>query len=623
MAGPGILYLDVDDEITSAAARIRRTDAPRVAVVLPYGSRVATSRINFRLLARDALLHEKRLSIVAPDGATRALAASAGLPVFATVAEYEGALAEEDRAAVGEVRGPAADDAPTVVMPAVTATGPREDRPSDDDDDAAETVGSTPAVAAVPAAPAGPAAAPTRPADPRPAPPTRRLEPPEPAPVPAARSIPVIGSGRGSFPRIPVLIGAAVLGLVVLVGGVAAWALLPSATIVVTPHERLVGPRTLSITADTTATEPDAAAGVVPAETISLDVNAVGTFKATGVRTEQTRAEGRVTFTSFDTRGSNTIPAGSVIATEGGIRFRTLRAVTLPRAEVVPPASVSPTSASVAVEAVRSGPEANVPANAITLVPANEDPVITKVRNGEPTSGGSRTDFPVIAQEDVDAALATLHEQLEATFRQRVDDPSIAPPGATVFGETAVLGASTPTTDPAELVDAEQETFDLELTAEGTVIAVDPDPVEDIARTRLESLVSPGNTLVDGSVRIEPGQPVVEGQQITFPVSVRATEVSIPDAAELEALVLGKSATETEQLLAPFGDVEVTLWPDWVSSVPTLDGRVTVEVATPVPAEEPSEAPTRAPTASPAPSPSGSPSTEPSAVPSATAAEPP
>ena len=60
MAG-GVIYLDVDDEITSAAARIRTVEGRRVALVLPHGSRVATSRINFRLLARDALTHEKRL----------------------------------------------------------------------------------------------------------------------------------------------------------------------------------------------------------------------------------------------------------------------------------------------------------------------------------------------------------------------------------------------------------------------------------------------------------------------------------------------------------------------------------------------------------------------------------
>src|SRR3954466_13043329 len=85
-----IVYLDVDDEITSAAARIRGATAKRVALVLPFGSRLATSRINFRLLAREAMLHGRRLGIVAPDASARAIPASAGLPVFPWVDECEG-----------------------------------------------------------------------------------------------------------------------------------------------------------------------------------------------------------------------------------------------------------------------------------------------------------------------------------------------------------------------------------------------------------------------------------------------------------------------------------------------------------------------------------------------------
>src|SRR5687767_10576304 len=84
-----IVYLDVDDEITSAAARIRAPGDPRVLLVVPFGSRLATSRINFRLLAREANLRGRALSIVAGDSSSRALAASAGLPVFSTVGEYE------------------------------------------------------------------------------------------------------------------------------------------------------------------------------------------------------------------------------------------------------------------------------------------------------------------------------------------------------------------------------------------------------------------------------------------------------------------------------------------------------------------------------------------------------
>ena len=74
-----IVYLDVEDEITIAAARIRRAGQPRVGVVVPFGSRVATSRINFRLLAREAV-DAGRLARIAqgdPDAEVRRIAVGA------------------------------------------------------------------------------------------------------------------------------------------------------------------------------------------------------------------------------------------------------------------------------------------------------------------------------------------------------------------------------------------------------------------------------------------------------------------------------------------------------------------------------------------------------------------
>ena len=571
----GVLYLDVDDEITSAAARIRRAEGGQVVLVLPYGSKVATSRINFRLLARDALTHEKRLSIVAPDGATRALAASAGLPVFASVAEYESSL-EDGRS--GGARG-------GIAASAVAAAGARaaapaaNDEPSRDDarpDEFEEAAASDPTVVmAVPAAAVGAAGIP--------APPVRTA--PSRTAEPAAErgfSIPVIGSGR-SIPRTPLLIGAGIVALALLVGGVGAYVLLPSASVVVTPREESVGPQTFSVVADTSASEPDPEAGVVPAERISLEVSAEDTFETTGVRVERTRATGRVTFQSLDTSRTNTIPRGSIVSTEGGVQFRTLQSVRLPRAQVVPPLSINPSSASVDIEAVRNGTPGNVPVNAITVVPPAEDPSITQVRNQAPTEGGSRTEFPQVAQEDVDKALESLREQLDASFRDQLSDPSVAPEGATVFDQTAVLGEAAPSANLEELVGQELEEFELGLTATGTVVAVDPSPVESIAKSRLESFVSPGFQLVDGSVRIEPGEPVIEGQTVQFPVTVQASQVQVPDAAELKRMIMGKTEDEARSALAPFGEVDLDLWPDWVTTVPTLDARVKVEVRPPLP----------------------------------------
>ena len=603
----GVLYLDVDDEITSAAARIRRAEGSRVVLVLPYGSKVATSRINFRLLARDALTHEKRLSIVAPDGATRALAASAGLPVFASVAEYESSLEEpekRDKRAVAGAAGLAAAAA-AADTPAPEPEAEAEPAAEADGEDAAEpSVAPTDptTVMAVPAAAA--AAASVHAAPIVPAAPSRTAEP--------ATSIPVIGSSR-SIPRTPLLIGAGIVALVLLVGAVGAYVLLPSASVVVTPHEQAVGPQTFAVAADTSASEPDPEAGVVPAELISVDVSAQDTFESTGVRVERTRATGRVTFQSLDTSRTNTIPKGSIVSTEGGVQFRTLQSARLPRAQVVPPLSINPSTAAVEVEAVRNGTTGNVPANAITVVPPAEDPAITQVRNPEATSGGSRTEFPRVEQEDVDKAIEALQEQLDASFHEQLSDPSLAPPDTTVFDETAVLGEATPSVDPTELVGQELESFELGLTSTGTVVAVDPSPVESIAQSRLESFVAPGFQLVDGSVRIDPGAPVIDGQTVQFPVTVEASQVQVPDAAELKRLIMGKTEDEARSALSPFGEVDLKLWPDWVTSVPTLDARVNVEVRPPLPVEvvEPPETPTPAPE-----TPSATPSGEPSASPS-------
>src|SRR3954451_19972191 len=101
-----------------AAARIRAAADSRVALVVPFGSRVATSRINFRLLAREAMVNGRRLDIVAPDASARALAASAGIPVFASVGEYEAALA----APPDDEPGPEPGTAATVLAPRTAAT---------------------------------------------------------------------------------------------------------------------------------------------------------------------------------------------------------------------------------------------------------------------------------------------------------------------------------------------------------------------------------------------------------------------------------------------------------------------------------------------------------------------
>ena len=608
MAGR-IIYLEVDDEITSAAARIRDADAPRIAVVLPYGSRVATSRINFRLLSRDALTHDKRLSIVSGDAATRALAASAGLPVFASVSEYEsslvgledeqpsgtvapaaaaavaGALATPERGTPAQPIGSAGPDGTLgLVVPAAgVGAGAMV---------AAEAAGAAPgsgASSSIPITPAGDTIRTTVQRDPTSLGGTVPSNSPWGPPTgPGAGSV-AAGGGRSRV-RTPWLVGGAILALALLVAGVGIYLLLPSAAISVTPRQEPVGPIDITVTADTTASGPDASALVVPAQQVPVPVSVSDTFNATGKRVALTNATGNVRFQNLDPTGTNRIAAGSIVRTNSGVRFRTAATVTVPRAQLITigtQITLTPGRIEVKVTAVDGGPDGNVDAGTIVIVPNGENSLFLKVSNPEPTTGGTSQEFTRVTQADVDGALAALNASLAEAFTEAMADPALVTNGQTVFPATGNLGPTTPSVDPATLVGQEVPTFDLGLSATGTVIAADSAPVSGIAEAQIQSAIKPDHKLVPGSVEVTVGDAVVTGQTVTFPVRVTAKQTAVLDPATLEAMVLGKPIPEAKAILAPFGDVEISVSPDWTGSVPSFDSRVEVTVEEPVAIETP------------------------------------
>jgi len=589
MAGR-IIYLETDDEITSAAARIRATDQTTIAVVLPYGSRVATSRINFRLLSRDALTHDKRMSIVSPDPATRALAASAGLPVFGSVAEFESSL-------VGTEDEPAAGDpglgAAVVAMPAVAATP--TGRVADVPPPPTASPGSdrTLGLVAPAASPAGdtirtPVAQPGPTVDRRPVEPRAGSG----GASGTAGIVTARPAGRGGI-RTPWLVGGAILALAVLVAGVGAYLLLPSATIVVKPRPEAVGPIPITVVADPAATAPSTTPPVVPATLVSIPVAVDDTFTATGKRVELTKAVGSVRFENLDPTSPNRIASGSIVSTASGVRFRTNVTVTVPKAELVG-LTIFPAKASVKVTAVDGGPDGNVDAGAIVVVPRGESSLFLKVGNPEATSGGTSQEFTRVTQADVDGALAALDLSLQESFREAMDDPALTAGGETVFPETGTLGPSTPTVPPDTLVGQEVTTFPLGLSASGTVITADSAPVTAIAEERLQASVKPGYELVPGSVDIKVDDGVVVGQTVSFPVTATAEQVAVLDPAELTKSVLGKPVDEARAILGQYGEAEITVSPDWLGSIPSFESRVHLTIDKPVEIETP--APSGTPT---------------------------
>ena len=573
-----IVYLDPEDEITSAAMRIRHAPERRVALVVPFGSRVATSRINFRLLAREAMRDGRRLDIVAPDASARALAASAGIPVFASVAEYEAALDVTD---ILPAAGAAAAGA-AGASSAAAGTGPA-DVPAVRGRDATETLPAGAVAGFAAGAPAGGVAS----GQPGPEE-AARLD----AVVQRSREAPAVA--RPAQPpvvrkrrRLPVGLVAGVLLLVAALGvaGVAAYLFLPAATITVTPRIEPVGPVTLGVTADPGATAVDEEGLVIPAEVVEIPVEASGEFPATGKRVERTPATGTVRWTNCDPTAAYTIPRGSQVRTADGVAFATDESVFLPVA-IISGGGTSPElkcqSNQVAVTAVKPGESGNVPAGTIRVVPGRYNRNVIRITNPAATTGGTETSYTRISKKDVDSALASLQADLEASFAEEVENPDRIPPGHTVYPATAVLGESTPVEDPEALIGQEVESFTLALTATGSVLTVDTSPIEALAAGELDGMAADGAELVDGSAQVTVGEGSVgEDGTVAFEATVSAQQVVPVDPVTIEALVLGMTPEEAEQALASYGATEVELWPGFASTIPTLAQRVTVIVNAP------------------------------------------
>jgi hypothetical protein len=596
-----IVYLDVDDEITSAAARIRSAADVDVALVLPAGSRIATSRINFRLLAREAAGHSRRLAIVAPEASARALAASAGLPVFASVVEFE------------DARRAAGDEG----LPAVPVPLPQP--PPDG-------AGTGTAIGAAVAAGGAIGAASVAGSGARPRPGVQMAVPAGPPTTAAAdatatsvndggRSRGPVGpsTGLGAGPPVPPTrrrrwpLVMAVLLVIALLGGTmaaAGYVLLPTATVTLQLTAEPVGPVVFTGTADPDAVAVDADSATVPATRIQVPLSATGTFKATGKRVESSPATGQVRWTNCDPTRAYTIPQGTLARTGPGVAFATQEAIFLPVAILAPP-RITCQNRTVAVRAVRDGPAGNVAPGTITVVPGQYNSVVIKVTNPAATSGGARAEFPKVTDKDVASAAARLTKQLDEELASVAASPPGVPAGSTAYPQTAVRGEPVPSEPLADIVGREVETFDLTMTADGTVVAADPSPLEQIGADRLVAEVPAGMELLEGSTRVDVGPGVPAGETIHYAVMARGQAVRDVTEDEVRAQVKGLTPAAAERLLAPYGTADVVVWPSWVTTITTVDARltVTVEGVPPVaPSPTPSPAPTVGPTSGTTPS---------------------
>ena len=200
--------------------------------------------------------------------------------------------------------------------------------------------------------------------------------------------------------------------------------------------------------------------------------------------------------------------------------------------------------------------------------------------NPQRTTGGKREEFTRVQQKDIDAALASLTEQVGAQFdglggrAERLAPGHDALPGNEQARPDRPVGRS-------EHADRRRgaDTFQLGATATGTVVAVDTSPIEQVARQRIAGQVPHGaDPAGRARSRSSTTRGTADGELVDFRVTAAGQAIAVLDPAALREEIKGKSVDEARSILGRYGTVTISTWPGFVSSIPTIDARLDLTV---------------------------------------------
>lgn len=348
---------------------------------------------------------------------------------------------------------------------------------------------------------------------------------------------------------------------------------LPTATLTLKPHTQPIQ-TSRQIVADPQLETVNFSGASVPARRLIATTQWESAVETTGlVELPDAPARGEVVF--VNRQGEEiAIPAGTRVATSGGqtILFQTVAAIRLP-------ATVGAT-ASVNVLAVISGPQGNVPANAINRI---EGPlgILVEVRNLEEMTGGAIRLSPAVSQADRERLRAQLIQQLQTLALTEM--------------ESSLLPGEFLAKDSLQIIEIEHETYShflneqtdrlsLEIRATLQATAVNGTEAIGLVYEALIGEVPAGYTPVPDSLQFSTGDVLGVDNQGRVSFLMNGTGV-VAAQLELESPLTTISGQYSDIALAylyqklPLNTYPtIQIFPNWFERIPYLPARIQVQI---------------------------------------------
>ncbi len=550
------LYLEVDEDITSAIDKLSKAPTGPVQIVVPKRSTMLQSIINLKLLKKAADASDKQLVLVTGDHIASELAARVGLAVAPSVgakAVMISAKVPEALSSNEEVIDAGDPVPPPLVEPklkpskkAVLKRMPIGDGPlppaSASESEASDLV-------ALPGS--------------------------GPSPLPKTPKVP-------NFHRLQRRIIWVALAATLVVGYMGAMYLFTTAKVVLYAAGTKIDIDT-TFAVDPALKATNTSGAVLAGQLVTISKDLTGPFAPSGKQDAGTKATGTITITNSNNKAYDFVAGTRFQAPDGKIFHSTtdihLNAATATIVGFPPKAVIVPSKQDVSVIADANGDTFNEAPTTYSIPGLSSAEQQGISGQGGQMSGGTTKTITIVAQADVDTEKAALLSKDQANIAG--DLGSHVPSG--YFALTSSQNTQVASVTPSPAVGAAGDTATLTIHVTYTELAVKRSEYASLVSAQEQKQVGTGNQIYDdglATAQITATASDPTGRQ-SFHLTTEAYGGAKIDKTQLATKLKGLRYGDAANLAAGLPGVsraDITIAPAWVSSMPQRTDKISITI---------------------------------------------
>lgn len=569
-----VIYVDVDDEITTVIDKVKSSKEKVVALVLPKRPTVFQSIVNMKLLKKSAQDNRKNIVLVTSESSVLALSGVVGMHIAKTLQSQpaipkSSALAIHDGNAEENIEEPDMDPNKPIGVLAGLSPLPFRRADESEEDESIEIDNEDKEEAVEDAA--------------------------------AAVAAEEVGKkGRKSkkikvpnFEKFRLRLILAILALIlIIVGFVFAAIVLPKATITIKTNTSSLN-SDLTLNLDTTKSQLDTTNMVLPAKVVQIQKSVTSPqVNTTGHKQVGSYATGTITVSNPDTKcffaqcssPADSIPSGTVFTDpSGNYSFTSNSTVTIPASSCKIGQSCGGFNVTVSVTADAVGSSYNINAESgYTSAGSTTDgnPLSSYNMSGSDMTGGNSQTVQAVTQQDIQNAQNQLpsidSSQVKQQLQQQLQQQGL-------YAIIATYSPGTPSINPSADVDAQANTVTVTETITYTMFGVSQNDLNTLINGSITQQINPTTQSVLNNGLDQADFTLLAQTATTAQVTMQASATIGPklDIASLKRQIAGKQSGDIQNIINPIpgvAGVNVHFSPFWVSTAPTNLNKITIKI---------------------------------------------